>query len=122
MSKVILVVEDTVDTRELLHLYLTNEGFTVILASDGGEGLYRAKSDKPDLIISDIHMPNLSGIDMIKQMREEAEFSKTPIIALTAYGKDYADEALGAGASETMHKPFEFDALVSLVKSLLNLH
>jgi DNA-binding response OmpR family regulator len=120
MSKTVLVVEDTVDTRELLHMYLTKEGFTVITSADGGEGLYRAKSDQPDLIITDIHMPNLSGIDMIKQLREETEFAKTPIIALTAYGKDFRDAALGAGASETMQKPFEFDALIALVNSLLN--
>jgi DNA-binding response OmpR family regulator len=122
MSKTILVVEDTVDTRELLHLYLTQEDFTVILAADGGEGLYRAKSDQPDLIITDIHMPNLSGIDMIKQLREESEFAKTPIIALTAYGKDFRDEAIGAGASEAMQKPFQFEELIALVSSLLNGH
>jgi DNA-binding response OmpR family regulator len=119
MSKTILIVEDTVDTRELLHLYLTKEDFTVITSADGGEGLYRAKSDHPDLIITDINMPNLSGLDMIKQLREEAEFAKTPIIALTAYGKDFSEQAMSAGASETMQKPFEFDALVALVKSLL---
>ena len=119
MPKTILVVEDTVDTRELIHLYLTNEDFTVITSADGGEGLYRAKSDHPDLIITDINMPNLSGLDMIKQLREESETAKTPIIALTAYGKDFSEQALSAGASDTMQKPFEFDALVALVKSLL---
>lgn len=119
MSKTILVVEDTVDTRELLHLYLTKEGFTVITAADGGEGLYLAKSDHPDLIITDFNMPNLSGLDLIKQLREEPEFAKTPIIAVTAYGKDFSEEAKSAGANETMQKPFEFEALVALVKSLL---
>jgi two-component system chemotaxis response regulator CheY len=120
ISKTILVVEDTVDTRELLHLYLTKEGFTVIIAADGGEGLYRAKSDRPDLIITDINMPNLSGIDMVKQLREEPESAKIPIIALTAYGKDFSEEAISAGASDTMQKPFEFDALIERVRSLLN--
>jgi two-component system chemotaxis response regulator CheY len=119
MPKTILVVEDTVDTRELIHLYLTNEDFTVITSADGGEGLYRAKSDHPDLIITDINMPNLSGLDMIKQLREEPGTAKTPIIALTAYGKDFSEQAMSAGASDTMQKPFEFDALVALVKSLL---
>jgi two-component system chemotaxis response regulator CheY len=121
ISKIILVVEDTVDTRELLHLYLTKEGFTVVLAADGGEGLYRVKSDRPDLIITDINMPNLSGIDMVKQLREEPECAKTPIIALTAYGKDFSEEAIKAGATGTMQKPFEFDALIAQVRSLLNL-
>lgn len=120
MPKTILIVEDTVDTRELLHLYLTKEEFTIIIAADGGEGLYRAKSDQPDLIITDIHMPNLSGIDMIKQLRQESETAKTPIIALTAYGKDFRDEAISAGADDTMQKPFEFEELVDLVKSMLN--
>jgi DNA-binding response OmpR family regulator len=121
MSQTILIVEDTVDTRELLHMYLTKEGFTVVLAADGGEGLYRAKSDRPDLIITDIHMPNLSGIDMIKQLREESETARTPIIALTAYGKDFRDEATNAGADEAMQKPFEFEELVKMVKSLLKM-
>ncbi len=119
MSKTILVVEDTVDTRELLHLYLTKEGFTGITAADGGEGLYRANSDHPDLIITDFNMPNLSGLDLIKQLRDEPEFSKTPIIAITAYGKDFSEVAMDAGANETVQKPFEFEALVGLVKSLL---
>ena len=119
MPETILVVEDTVDTRELLHLYLTKEDFTVIIAADGGEGLYRAKSDHPNLIITDINMPNLSGLDMIKQLREEPELLKIPIIALTAYGKDFSEQAMSAGANDTMQKPFEFDALVALVKSLL---
>jgi len=120
MSKTILVVEDTVDTRELLHLHLTKEGFTVIIAADGGEGLYMAKSDHPDLIITDINMPNLSGTDMIKQLREEPVFAKTPIIVLSAYGKGIAEEAIEAGATKTIQKPFEFDALIAQVKSLLN--
>ena len=119
MPKTILIVEDTVDTRELLHLYLTKEDFTVITSADGGEGLYRAKSDHPDLIITDINMPNLSGLDMIKQLREDSKFDRTPIIALTAYGKDFSEEAISMGASNTMQKPFEFDALVAMVKSLL---
>jgi CheY-like chemotaxis protein len=119
MPQTILVVEDTVDTRDLLHLYLKKEGYTVIIAADGGEGLYRAKSDHPDMIITDISMPNLSGIDMIKQLREEPEFAKIPIIALTAYGKDASQEALSAGADLVEAKPFEFEALVAKVKSLL---
>src|SRR5215210_3121170 len=121
MSKTILVVEDTVDTRELLHMYLTNEGFTVIIGADGGEGLYQAKSSHPDLIITDINMPNLSGMDMIKQLREEPEFAKTPIIALTAYGKGISEESMSTGATETMQKPFEFESLIAQVKSLLKL-
>ena len=119
MPQKILVVEDTVDTRELLHLYLTREDFEVILAADGGEGLYRAKADRPDLIITDINMPNLSGTDMIKQLREEADFAVLPIIALTAYGKDYSKDAIDAGASAAVGKPFDFAELIAQVRALL---
>lgn len=122
ISKTILVVEDTVDTRELLHLYLTKEGFTVILAADGGEGLYRAQSDHPDLIITDINMPNLSGTDMIRQLREVPAVANIPIIALTAYGKDFSDEAIDAGASDAMQKPFDFEELIAQVHSLIKEH
>jgi two-component system chemotaxis response regulator CheY len=119
LAQKILVVEDTVDTRELVHLYLTREGFEVIIAADGGEGLYHAKSDHPALIITDINMPNLTGIDMIRQLRQEPASAETPIIALTAYGSDFAKEALDAGASATLEKPFDFEAMIAKVRALL---
>ncbi|HYJ46376.1 MAG TPA: response regulator, partial [Pyrinomonadaceae bacterium] len=62
MSAKILVVEDNLDTRELIHLYLTGEGFNVITAADGREGLYLARAEKPNLIITDLNMPHLDGI------------------------------------------------------------
>ncbi|HVG21667.1 MAG TPA: response regulator [Blastocatellia bacterium] len=65
MPKKILIVEDTLDTRELLHLYLTSEGFSVATASDGREGLYMARAESPDLIITDINMPEMDGISMV---------------------------------------------------------
>src|SRR5918997_4060466 len=99
MAHTILVVDDTVDTRELLHLYLTGEGFTVLIAADGGEGLYRSRADRPDLIITDINMPNLDGISMIRQLRAEAETARIPVIALTAYGREFTEGALLAGAN-----------------------
>jgi CheY-like chemotaxis protein len=61
LSKKILVVDDTVDTRELLHLYLKTAGYTIFLAADCGEGLYQAKMDEPDLIITDITMGIKNG-------------------------------------------------------------
>jgi CheY-like chemotaxis protein len=119
MPQTILVVDDAVDTRELLHLYLTREGFTVIIAADGGEGLYRARADRPDLIITDITMPNLDGISMIGQLRGEPETAGIPIIALTGYGKEHLEEALAAGATRAKEKPFDFEELIAQVRSLL---
>jgi DNA-binding response OmpR family regulator len=115
----ILVVEDTADTRELLHLYLSREGFDVLIAADGGEGLNSAQAHHADLIITDITMPNLDGVSMIKRLRREPEYVTTPIIAMTAYGKGFCDDAIEAGATETIQKPFEFGPFIALVKSLL---
>lgn len=119
MAQTILVVDDTVDTRDLLHLYLTTAGFTVIIAGDGGEGLYRAKAERPDLIITDINMPNLDGVSMIKELRAEPETAATPVIALTAYGREFREAATDAGANATMEKPFNFEELTEEVRSLL---
>lgn len=119
MAHTILVVDDTVDTRELLHFYLSGEGFTVIIAADGGEGLYRARADRPDLIVTDINMPNLDGVSMIRQLRAEAATARIPVIAMTAYGREFTDEALQAGANAAREKPFNFDELIAEVRSLL---
>jgi CheY-like chemotaxis protein len=115
----ILVVEDTADTREILHLYLTREGFDVTIAVDGSEGLHRALADRPDLIITDITMPQMDGVQMIKQIRREPECALIPIIAMTAYGKGFCEDALEAGATDTIQKPFEFGPFIAQVKSLL---
>ena len=84
MQYKILVVDGNSDTREFLHLYLTQEGFSVSTAADGGQGLYRAKAEGPDLIITDLTMPNLIGTQLIKELRALPEFARTPILTFTA--------------------------------------
>ena len=120
MPKTILVVDDTVDTRELLHHYFSNAGFTVITAADGGEGLYKAKADHPDLIVTDIQMPNLDGIGMIRQLRTEPEHATIPIIALSAYGEGVSSEAVSAGATKTFTKPMNLEELTSVIVGMLD--
>jgi two-component system chemotaxis response regulator CheY len=119
LSRKILVVDDTVDTRDLLHLYLKTAGYTVFMAADGGEGLYQAKMDEPDLIITDINMPNLDGFAMIRELRATEHFADKPIIALTAYGEEQLEKAREAGANEALTKPMNLEELVELVNSLL---
>jgi two-component system chemotaxis response regulator CheY len=114
-----LVVEDTLDTRELLHLYFTNAGFSVVTASDGTEGLYMAKIEKPDLILTDLAMPILDGLEMIKRLRGNPETAPIPIIIFTAHGSVTAEEAQGAGADRIFYKPFDFEELVTIVRSML---
>ena len=120
MSKKILVVDDTTDTRDLVHLYLKNAGYTVFLAADGGEGLYQAKMDEPDLIITDMNMPNLDGFGMIRELRATEQFANLPIIALTTYGAEQLERAREAGANEAVTKPMIMEELVELVNLLLD--
>jgi CheY-like chemotaxis protein len=120
MPKTILVVEDNSDTRELMHLHLKTEGYNVITASDGREGLYLASAEHPDLIITDLNMPEVNGLDLIKQLRSLPDFKEIPIIILTAFGLDTQDEAIKAGASRSVSKPTHFDFLIDDVRELLD--
>ena len=119
MSKTILVVDDNNDSRELIHVLLTKMGFTVLDALDGREGLDKANSEHPDLIITDIGMPHLDGIGMIRELRSQSNFEDLPIVALTSYGVKQREEARKAGANLVLRKPSVFESLVDAVKKLL---
>ncbi|PYP86956.1 MAG: hypothetical protein DMF61_12245 [Blastocatellia bacterium AA13] len=115
----ILVVDDTLDTRELIHLHLTSEDFDVILAANGQEGLYLANAERPDLIITDVEMPKLNGIEMIKELRVRPGSQSIPILVLTAATQEVMDDAIRTGATRAISKPLLFDELVADVKELL---
>jgi two-component system chemotaxis response regulator CheY len=119
MVKRILVVDDSVDTCELLHLHLTDAGFDVSVAVEGSEAIRLAGSYKPDLIITDISMPDMDGIHLIRQLRTMPEFAASPIIAFTALDQGIADEARSAGANSVFHKPMRYQSLIEEVKKLL---
>jgi len=115
----ILVVDDSDDTREMMAKLLELEAFTVVTAEDGNAGLNVAAHEHPDLIITDINMPNLNGIEMIKQLRNQPGFGGIPIMAITAYGNGVAKEALEAGADRATTKPVQFNALIVEIRELL---
>jgi DNA-binding response OmpR family regulator len=114
----ILVIDDIADTRELLHMYLSKEGYQVIVGATGSEGLYLADAEKPDLIITDIGLPDMDGSELIKDLRELEGLADVPIIAVTAYGDSRIQEAIKAGADRGTIKPTDLDALVADVKTL----
>lgn len=118
MSFKVLVVEDNDDSRDLLHFLLTTKGFTVVTAVDGIEGFYIAKVEKPDLIITDLTMPNMDGVDLIKQVRAESEIAQTPIFIYTSAGKDAAEPALTAGATKIYYKPGGFEQMIGVITSM----
>lgn len=119
MEKIILVVEDHPDSRDLLALYLRLQGYTAYTAEDGREGLKLIQQDCPHLIITDLSMPYLDGIEMIKRIRKMPECQTTPIIVMTAYGSGEELAALEAGANQSLAKPIEYEALIQQINRLL---
>ena len=119
MQQKILVVDDSDDTRDMMAKLLEMESFTVVTAEDGNEGLNIAASERPDLIITDINMPNLNGIEMIKELRKRPGFESVPIMAITAYGNGVAKEALEAGADRAATKPVRFNSLAVEIREML---
>ena len=119
MPKKILIVEDTEDTRNYMESVLELEGFDVVLAKDGLEGLEQASSELPDLIITDISMPHLDGFQMIQKIRSTHRQKDVPILAITSHGMDKAMEAIKGGADRALSRPVENHLLVAFVWDLL---
>jgi DNA-binding response OmpR family regulator len=119
VSYKILIVEDVNDTREALQLYFKQMGFTVLEAIDGKEGLEIARTEKPDLILTDIAMPEMDGETMIRKIRSEAVNPDMPIFVFTARGSGTVRGAMKAGATQAFYKPFDFDELARLVRQVL---
>ncbi|TGE33973.1 response regulator transcription factor [Desulfosporosinus sp. Sb-LF] len=116
----ILLVEDEVQIQELVRFNLENEGFEVIIASDGEQGVYLAIREKPDLIILDLTLPILDGHDVCKILRAQRDTAIIPIIILSARN-DVADKVIGLelGADDYMTKPFSSRELSSRIKARL---
>jgi two-component system, OmpR family, alkaline phosphatase synthesis response regulator PhoP len=117
MAKKILVVDDMAELRTLLKSYLTQEGFAVTTARNGQEALFVARHEKPDLIILDLMMPEMSGYDFMRAYNREAD---TPIIILTAKLEEN-DKVLGLelGADDYVTKPFSPRELTARVRAVL---
>jgi phosphate regulon transcriptional regulator PhoB len=116
----VLVVEDDADIRELLRYSLTQEGFAVEEAADGAEALDRISRRSPDLILLDLMLPRMSGLELCRRLRSEAETARLPIIVVTAKGAE-VDRVLGLelGADDYVVKPFSPREVVARVKALL---
>ena len=115
----VLIVDDNKDLREMWLAIFSIEGFTVITAENGSEGYNAAERERPDIIVTDLNMPMLDGINMIKKLRALPDFRKVPIVAVSAYGRRQGKEALKAGADRLMQKPVETDMLIQTVRELL---
>ena len=117
MAISVLIIEDDKNIQDLLKLYLEKEGYVVAVADDGGQGLSKFRSMKPDLVLLDVMMPVLNGWEVCKAIRAE---SNTPVIMLTAKGElDDKITGLKAGADDYVTKPFEMRELIARIEAVL---
>ena len=119
MAKQVLIVEDYEDTREFMKILLESYGYIVIEAGDGIEAIDRVKQYHPDLILMDISLPVVDGLTATRTIRQFETKTKVPIIAITAFGKNYYTKAMEAGCNDLIDKPVDFDTLEPILKSYL---
>ncbi|WP_159789968.1 response regulator transcription factor [Sodalinema gerasimenkoae] len=120
MSDKLLLVDDEPGLREAVQAYLSQSGFTVDVATNGQEGWERLQQDIPDLVVTDIMMPEVDGYQLLKQMREDPRLKSIPVVFLTARGMT-SDRIQGyqARCDAYISKPFDPDELVAVVENLL---
>ncbi len=119
VAKKILLVEDEEEILQLAKLYLEKEGFRTCLARTGLDALKQVKAERPDLVILDLMLPELDGLEVCKRIRSDSQTAMLPIIMLTAKAEE-SDTILGLelGADDYVTKPFSPKALVARVKAL----
>ena len=116
----ILVVDDDTNICELLRLYLTKEGYQVTTANDGEEGLEKFNQLKPDMVLLDVMMPKMDGIEFCRYVKNKLELSHIPVILLTAKNKEEdRAEAYEVGADAFISKPFNLAVLHARIRNLL---
>ena len=116
----LLLVEDNEYNRDMLMRRLSKKGYEVVVAVDGGEGAEKARSERPDLILMDMHLPVLDGWEATRQLKQAEDTRDIPIIALTADAMaGDKDKALQAGCNDYDTKPIELPRLLQKIQELL---
>jgi two-component system chemotaxis response regulator CheY len=116
----ILTVDDSPSIRQMIKVVLAPLGHTVIEAGDGAQGLEKAKASKPSLVITDLNMPVMNGLEFIKALRASPAFTGLPIVFLTTESNDAVkQQAKQAGATGWITKPFTQEQLLAVVNKLV---
>jgi len=119
-KQTILVVDDETDLLDLIEYNLKKEGFNVLKAENGEEGIAVAKEHKPDLVLLDIMMPKMDGMQAVEEMRKDDQLKKMPIIFLTARSDEKTEvEGLNKGGDDYITKPISTTKLISRIKAVL---
>ena len=120
MRQKILLVDDEEDILEFLSYNLRKDGFEILTANNGSKGLVLAKKHKPDLVILDVMMPEMDGVDVCQRIRELPELDETLVLFLSARAEDYSELAgFSAGADDYITKPIKPKLLISRVNAIL---
>lgn len=119
MQKTILVAEDMRDSRQMTKFLLEMFGYIVIEAENGQQAVKSAAEHHPDLILMDMSMPVMDGLSATKAIRKLNEKTKIPIIAVTAFGKQFYERAIEAGCNDLISKPIDFDTLQPVIEQYL---
>lgn len=120
MAKTILVVDDSASLRQVVAIALKGAGYDVIEACDGKDALSKLTGQKVHLIISDVNMPNMDGITMVKEVKQMAAYKFTPIIMLTTESQESKKaEGQAAGAKAWVVKPFKPEQMLQAVSKLI---
>jgi CheY-like chemotaxis protein len=118
----ILVVEDDADNRQLLCSLLRKKGYSVVEAENGKDAVAEAARHNPDLVLMDLAMPEMDGVEAVRRIHQIPELAETPILAITGFAiGDVRADALSAGCSEVLEKPIDIDILVKRIKRNLSL-
>lgn len=118
-TKKILVIEDDNSVRLLLKLFLIRYDAKLLEAKNGLEGIGVARQFQPDLIITDVSMPVMDGIEFVKEVRADAVLKATPIIVFTGTGGVYQNQASAAGATAVLEKPIKKRDLINVIEAVL---
>lgn len=117
-TKNVLVIDDCQDNLLLMELLLQSEGYRVSLASSGKQGLAKIRHSLPDLVVLDLMMPDISGLEVIKHLKNSRQLSDIPTLLLTANANLRRKDALDA--DELCYKPFNFHNILKKISSLLS--
>jgi chemosensory pili system protein ChpA (sensor histidine kinase/response regulator) len=118
--RTVLLVEDTNEQRNLVAFFLELNGYQVVVASDGIEGLAEARKSRPDLIMLDLGMPKMDGFQMMAELRADAALKDIPIVVISAWASPkHRERAEAAGADAFITKPFELSDILAAVQKFL---
>jgi two-component system chemotaxis response regulator CheY len=120
MKKRILAVDDSPSVRQMVKLSLSGAGYDIVEAGDGAEGLSKARASTLDMVVTDLNMPVMNGLGLIRELRKLPAYRGVPILFLTTESDpEMKQQAKAAGATGWITKPFQQDQLVAIVRKVL---